>query len=369
MLPSHSSSPGANQETDMQDEGADAKGCAYVVLVMKGDSYVPGALACAHSLWLTGTRADLVCMVTDDVSAAARRQLACAFDRVVEVPYLQYTCKPLRTRKQQDLYKTWANVAFTKWNALSLEAYSRVLLVDADKIVLGNVDRLFRLGAPAATFSSPWAQPFVRGDGKHKGIPNPYQGLAHGQAVPARAIDAGLASTFVAIGTMVLLEPSREAFAQFTDYVSKRQPFGFPRCNSMMDEQAIVSFYHAKGSTWTHIDQSHNAIPWHLPNWVGAKAFPSVFHFFNLKPWDLERDRYPDLDVWWCVVRCLLASDRYTEEQRRCMRGCFDEPSLEDSRSRCGYCQQFRHADWQQHPTLDEQGSVSCHRLVALKAR
>jgi hypothetical protein len=40
----------------------------YVLLVMKGDNYIPGALVTAYSLRLTGTKHDLVCMITDDVS-------------------------------------------------------------------------------------------------------------------------------------------------------------------------------------------------------------------------------------------------------------------------------------------------------------
>ena len=35
------------------------------------------------------------------------------------------------------------------------------MFVDADKIVLSNIDDLFKLPAPAATFSNPWAEPFI----------------------------------------------------------------------------------------------------------------------------------------------------------------------------------------------------------------
>jgi hypothetical protein len=41
---------------------------AYVTLLMKGDFYVPGALVLASSLKRTGNRADVICMVTEDVS-------------------------------------------------------------------------------------------------------------------------------------------------------------------------------------------------------------------------------------------------------------------------------------------------------------
>jgi hypothetical protein len=90
--------------------------CAYVCLVMKGDSYTAGALVAGHSLRQTGTVHAIICMVTDDVSEAARARLRLVFDRVVEVPYLRYECHPLRTAKQRDMYAPWVNDAFTKWN-------------------------------------------------------------------------------------------------------------------------------------------------------------------------------------------------------------------------------------------------------------
>ena len=107
-----------NAGSSANSSGVELKRCAFVHLVMKGDSYTPGALVSAYSLRLTGTSAQLVCMVTPDVSADARKRLSVVFDKVVEVPYLTAHCLPLRTQKQRDMYNTWVDVAFTKWNAL-----------------------------------------------------------------------------------------------------------------------------------------------------------------------------------------------------------------------------------------------------------
>jgi hypothetical protein len=48
---------------------------AYVMLVMKGDNYIPGALVTAYSLRLTGTKHHLVCMITSDVSCEWRHPM------------------------------------------------------------------------------------------------------------------------------------------------------------------------------------------------------------------------------------------------------------------------------------------------------
>ena len=137
---------------------------AIACLVMRGDGYVPGALAMGFSARRASTAADLVCMVrrdardevagaaavaptdrhacpppprrsdphapsnqvTDDVSEAARSDLAVVFDRVQVVPYIRTLARALPTQKQQDRYGAWMDIACTKWNVLGLTDYEKV---------------------------------------------------------------------------------------------------------------------------------------------------------------------------------------------------------------------------------------------------
>jgi hypothetical protein len=243
---------------------------------MKGDSYSVGAMTAAYSLRLAGAEHDLVCRVTPDVSADCRRIMRHVFTHVVEVPYLSYPVKPLRTQKQRAMYDQWVEMSFTKWNMLSLTQYEKTLFIDADKIVLANLDHLFtELAAPAGTFSSPWSQPFVErkdaaaarraragvvassqprnsryasaNGGGGRGMPNPYSRCSvHGARVTSGAVWSALTSlqSFVVIGTMVLLSPNDEDLAQYKLMLQQMQPFGFEDCHSMMDEQSL-SYYFA----------------------------------------------------------------------------------------------------------------------------
>jgi len=254
---------------------------AYVTLVMKRDGYVPGALVVGYSLRLTGTKAQLVCMVTHDVSAAAHHRLTLIFDHVPEVPYLQFECKRLRTAQQCRLYKQWVEMSFTKWNALSLTQYEKVLFVDADQVVFKNIDHLFELSAPAGTFSSPWAVSYADRRGRVgpfgskasandksrsviTGTLNPYFTLKHGDIVPPSAICQGFCEeSFVCIGAMVLLSPSLADFEDYQTMCEDWVPFGFENCHSMMDEQSICWYYYERAVAWTHIHPVYNFIPWH----------------------------------------------------------------------------------------------------------
>lgn len=43
-----------------------------------------------------------------------------------------------------------------------LRAVDQVVLLDADLLPVSNIDHLFEMSAPAATFSSPWARTYRR---------------------------------------------------------------------------------------------------------------------------------------------------------------------------------------------------------------
>lgn len=77
------SSAAASEKPAPVERKKESERRAFVLLVMKGDAYVPGALVAAYSLRLTGSSADLVCMVTPDVTETARKRLAVAFTKVV----------------------------------------------------------------------------------------------------------------------------------------------------------------------------------------------------------------------------------------------------------------------------------------------
>ena len=369
---------------------ADAAGCAWVTLVMRGDAYVGGALTMAYSMRMAGTRAALVCMVTDDVSEAARTQLRLVFDAVVPIPTISYACKPLKTQKQRDMYD-WVSDGFTKWACLDLTQYRRVCFIDADKIAVGNCDDIFALRAPAATFSSPWAQPFMRAAGaasargRGRGMYNPYQDCVHGGVVPRRAIEAGFTrDSFVAIGTMMLLEPAAGLLAEFRAFVESQLPFGEPGCYSMMDEQSITKFYYERRTPWHFIHQRYNYIPWQrawLPDVRAPPARkaaavasrpdqprpqllaeqlradrPRIFHYFGKKVWLTPRSEWPDAEAWWRFACALVRAHPGAAP-------AFDAQLLALApTASCAWCQSDGVAA--DHDLVDGAGRIVCERML-----
>ncbi|ABC61168.1 P13 [Choristoneura occidentalis granulovirus] len=116
--------------------------CAYVTLVMLGDSYVKGAIALAKSLIKSGTCHDLVCLVTNDVTKI--ENLNKVFTKIIQVPYMYFKCGKMLTKRQEELYTKWIDFSFTKWRCFQLTMYDRCVYLDADQIVLKNIDHLFK---------------------------------------------------------------------------------------------------------------------------------------------------------------------------------------------------------------------------------
>jgi len=289
---------------------------AAVWLVMRGSAYAPGAAVSAWTWREAGSRALLVCMVTPDVDEHARRALRGVFDVVEEVQYMQHArCVALASAKKRRMYDAWKSVGFTKWRCLGLAHLARVVLfMDADT-VLGplraadrrrDVDELFSLPAPAGTFSSPWHAPWNR----RAPCANPFASLRHGDPVPEPLLRKGYDTSFL-IGTTVLLPTWRGADAEMQRWLARHETFGWRRCGSMLDEQAVCAFFHQTRPQmrWTMIGPAFNSIPWHAHTWPGATP-QRVLHFFNSNPWEARDPAalWDDMEPWFEAARRAVQS-------------------------------------------------------------
>jgi lipopolysaccharide biosynthesis glycosyltransferase len=265
---------------------------AYVCLVMKGDRYVPGAIVAAHSIRKSKTPHDIICMVTNDVTADAVCNLRKVFDRVVNVDYIEFKTAPMRNTKIQALYGNWISQSYTKWNVLMMVSYKKILFMDCDLVVVKNMDHLFYLNAPAATFSMALN---VKGNKRF----NPYT-THHGEYVKRNEIAVGY-DRFLCISTSMLLVPNIKHFKQYINMMKKLEPYK-ARCINGSDESSIVWFYdRILKERWTHIHQAYNMIPWKkywLPK-KGKFSKPFVQHYTGKdKPWELDAKKWSDLKIW-----------------------------------------------------------------------
>lgn len=131
---------------------------AFVTLATN-DTYSLGCLVLGSSLRRVNTSRKLVVMVSVDVSNPMRSQLAQVFDVIREVNVLD-SRDPVNLSL---LGRPDLNVTFTKLNCWRLTDFDKCVFLDADTLVLQNVDELFDREELSAAPDAGWPDCFNSG--------------------------------------------------------------------------------------------------------------------------------------------------------------------------------------------------------------
>lgn len=131
---------------------------AFVTLATT-DAYSMGCIVVGKSLRRHGTSRKIVVMVSPDVSRSARLALEDIFDEVFVVDVLD---------SKDKAHLAWLGrpelgVTFTKLHCWTLTQYSKCVFLDADTLVLCNVDELFEYEELSAAPDPGWPDCFNTG--------------------------------------------------------------------------------------------------------------------------------------------------------------------------------------------------------------
>ncbi|KQS64556.1 glycosyl transferase [Rhizobium sp. Leaf371] len=245
---------------------------AYVTLVTNAD-YAMGAKALCRSIRRTGTRADIVVLHTPAVSAGMLAALA-AFDvRLIETGLLPlsdafderharrnvHAAAPFTKGRKPAFHSPLDN--FCKLRLWQLTDYERCVFIDADALVLRNIDRLFAYPEFCAA-------------------PNVYESLAD-----FHRMNSGV---FVAT-------PSEETFQAMLQRLDGPHAF-WPRTDQSF-LQAFFPDWHGLPVTMNMLQYVWFALPalWDWPS-IG------VLHYQYEKPWEADHPKAealrPLIDLW-----------------------------------------------------------------------
>lgn len=179
-----------------------------------------------------------------------------------------------------DYYNSRFKQVFTKLRILhDLEEFKKVILLDLDLLIRGEVDSLFDLPAPAA---------MVRGQCS----------LQHGEEVPIDTFFYGHRQVLGINCGVMLIEPNRRVFQRMLREIKTHwHPEHWP---SHGPEQDYLSRYYNAFGRWTNMSCRYNyqvhltqfgSLEWHHYN---RRNHPdvSVFHFSGklVKPWEFILD-------------------------------------------------------------------------------
>lgn len=278
---------------------------AYVTLVMLGDLYIAGAIVLAYSIRKCGSKVDLVVLVTPDVSEEGKRILSMYFTHVITINYVNIS--NWRTKRQP--HRKYLELVFTKFHIFNLTQYEKVLLIDADALVLKYPDHLFTLNAPAGCFLED--KELIIAYDKNGNYVLPKDGelqwykkycdtISHGKLIPKEYTDR-LKTQFSNSGIgggLMLLEPKKGELENIILDVSRgsmkylvENKFVFP------EQQYLALRYSGK---WTSMN----------PRFFGLQGFPHWKVLYGLqyggdKPFCIKskfdisiRVQYPDFVLW-----------------------------------------------------------------------
>ncbi|KAI6691902.1 hypothetical protein NL676_019612 [Syzygium grande] len=120
----------------------DARREAYATILHSAHVYVCGAIAAAQSIRMAGSTRDLVILVDDTISNYHRSGLEAAGWKIRTIQRIR------NPKAEKDAYNEWNYSKFRLWQ---LTDYDKIIFIDADLLILRNIDFLFAMPEISAT--------------------------------------------------------------------------------------------------------------------------------------------------------------------------------------------------------------------------
>lgn len=268
---------------------------AWVTLLTQPD-YLIGVKALHHSLKQSATRWPLIVMTTEAISLSDCEDLqaeGCIIHHV----------EPLYPR--DDLDQHYASAQFgevwTKLRAWQLTEYERVVFLDADMLVLQNMDELFTLDLgddllaachacrcnpnKIASYPASWQPEFCH-----------YTWQERGEPAPANV-------DYYLNGGFLVLKPDNHLFEQLSERIAAIDDLS---AYQFSEQDLLNEFFADRWKPLSYIYNALKTLPFqHSQLWQEDEV--KNLHYILAKPWkrdlnqpEIERDRYYALDkLWW----------------------------------------------------------------------
>lgn len=231
---------------------------AYVTTLCNGEGYLPGIEALGSSIKASGTERPMIVMVTPEVRPVTR-------DRLASQGWVVRAIEPIENPNpttQQMLPRFGA--AYTKLRAWQLLELDKVVLLDADTIVVRNVDDLFERPEIAA------APDFFLPDRFSSGV----MVLEPRQATFERMVETLSSSSSYDGGDQGFLNRFFEGW--YAMPVAHRLPVGYNMAHF------IYQFMRAHPSAWEQLQHE-----------------VKIVHYLVQKPWRARSTLTGASEVWW----------------------------------------------------------------------
>ncbi|RCH88920.1 hypothetical protein CU097_005998 [Rhizopus azygosporus] len=226
---------------------------AFVTLVAT-DSYASGALVIAHRLRDLGSRKELLCLVTPNISTHVQNMLS-KYYKTIPV-------ETIRSKDHQNLLllgRPDLDISLTKIHLWRLTQYKKIVFLDADTLPLQNIDELFDRPSFSAAPDAGWPDCFNSGVFVAEPSESIYQDLVRLAAETGSfdGGDQGLLNTY---------------FSSWPDSSSHRLPFTFNATPTAQYGYAPAQVQYGQSIKIAHFIGQNK--PWKYQRFADGKVLP-----------------------------------------------------------------------------------------------
>lgn len=284
---------------------------AYVTFIIRNDSYLPGALVFGYALRLQNTTADLICIVSDNITEKAISSLKEVYDDVIVIDEV-YVPHERRHERQDRPF------LFSRFTAFRLgidgdlnKKYEKIIIADCDILPLHSYDSLFSLNAPAGIINEKKEYCMEYNDEGRYVIPKSledkgtwnwhdvYSDVPHGTLIPKEITDRVITDkTNMGVNaSLMLFSPTMELYNSVMDDLENKEIQKEISLYNWPEMQYITVKLSGK---WTNVDLKFSSF-----NGYPDIKYLNGIHFAGLKPWNIKNKslksfgRFEDYKLWY----------------------------------------------------------------------
>lgn len=304
---------------------------AYVTFIIRNDSFLPGALVFGYSLRLQKTKNDLVCIVSDNISARAIESLEVVFDKVLVIDEVYVPHE--RRHERQDrpfLFSRFNAFRLGKDGGLGCE-YEKIIICDCDLLALRKYDELFDLKAPAGIINEKkehcmeyengrYIKPTSVDDSGTWNWHDIYKDIPHGTPIPKEITDR-IHTDKENMGvnaSVMMFEPSLELYESVMDDLADLNVQKEISTYNWPEMQYITA---KLSGEWTNVDLRFSSF----------NGYPKVdvlygIHFAGLKPWSIKNKsvksfaKFEDYKLWYHTYLKMMKENPSLRTHRKLAR-------------------------------------------------
>ncbi len=291
---------------------------AFATFVMRNDHFIPGALVFGYSLRKQCIDADIICLVTKDVSDKACQMLKVVFDHVICVDEIYNEHSKSHERQDRPFLFTRFNILRLGSNGDLGYSYDKIVLCDADILPLTNYENLLNLRTPAGILNEK-KEHVMKYDNEMQYVVDKntqenyewqwhekYNKLCpHGEVIPKDITDRVLVdnSNFGVTACIWVVKPDINEFKSILKDTNNEATKKLIRDHFMWVEQQYATFRWS--GKWHNIDLRY----------ASFRGYPFIealygTHFAGINPWNLNKEkslrkfsRFQDYKKWYEVFK------------------------------------------------------------------